>query len=673
MNCDLIIIFMPRGRRLFVYLVHGGVKVNGFSFQRVFSTFSDNSKLIVYCNSQITKYGRIGNIKEVESLFDRMPSRNTITWTALLTAYAENGLLGKARKVFDEMPERSVVSWNAMITAYTRSSLKIGEAYGLFSRMPERNAVSYAAMITGFIRAGKSVEAENLYGDMLRGWRDPVCSNALISGYLKMERLDKAIQVFEVMEERDVVSWSSMVDGYCKKGMIDDARKLFDKMPLRNMVSWTSIINGYLRYQCFKDGFELFISMRREGVEVGPFTLTILSEACANHGRNAEGYQIHGLLARMGFHHHDIILGNSMINMYGKFSCGDEAQKVFQEMNMKDVISWNSLLASYVQVDKVQEAYDIFCTMPERDIVSLTTMIGGFANRGDVAKFVHLFNMIPEKDDIAWTAVISGFENSGKFPEAIQWYIFMIRVAVKPNVMTLSSVISASAGMSNLIQGTQIHTHALKMSKENDLSIQNALVTMYAKCGAISDAYTIFTNIITPNIVSFNSMITGFAQHGFASESLNLFKKMQIEGMEPNEITFLGVLSACTHIGLVEEGKCYFQQMRCVYGIEPGLNHYACMIDLLGKAGLFEQALDVAESMPFEPHSGVWASLLSASRSHSRPDIAKFAAERLSKLEPDNAAPYLLLSNAYSALGEVRVNNGLRGVRKSPGCSWIMT
>ncbi|KAL8142250.1 hypothetical protein V2J09_015282 [Rumex salicifolius] len=672
------------------------MKVSGFSVHRFSSILSTVSRfhsqgaiargcsedfysLNVDCSYQINKYGRMGNIKEAESIFDRMPSRirNTVTWTALLTAYANNGLLDKARKVFDEMPSRSVASWNAMITGYTRRSMNVDEAYELFSRMPERNARSYSAMITGFVRAGMLDEAEVFYHYIPSVWRDPFCSNALISGYVKMENLDKAIEVFTRMENKDVVAWSSIVDGYCKQGMIEDARKLFDTMPLKNFISWTSIIDGYMIYGSFKDGFELFMSMRRKAVEIGPVTLTVLSTACAKHSRHAEGYQIHGLVLRTGCHH-DITLGNSIINMYVKLGCAVEAQKVFQEMDMKNLYSWNSLLASYIQADKVLEAYDIFCTMTERNIITLTTLIGGFSNRGDVAKCIHLFNMMPVKDDIAWTAVISGFENNGEFPQAIHWYISMIHSAVQPNAMTLSSVISASAGMSNLIQGTQIHTHALKMSMGTELSVQNALITMYSRCGAVSDAYQVFADIITPNIVSFNSMITGFAEHGSASESLNLFEKMQIERTEPNQITFLGVLSACKHNGLVEQAKIYFQQMKSIYGIEPGPNHYACMIDLLGRAGLFEQALDMIRLMPFEPNSGAWASLLSASRSHLRPDIAKIVAERLSKMEPDNPAPRLLLSNTYSALGEnnsenVAENRGLRGIRNSPGYSLMMS
>ncbi|XP_059463043.1 pentatricopeptide repeat-containing protein At1g53600, mitochondrial [Corylus avellana] len=636
------------------------------------------SKFLVYCNTQITKYGKNGDIKAAESVFDRMPHKNTISWTAMLTAYAENGKTVKARNMFDQMPERSTASYNAMITAYIRNNCRVEEAFELFSEMPERNAISYAAMITGIARAGMLDKAEKLYSDMPVKWRDPVCSNALINGLLKVGRLEEAGWVFEGMVERDVVSWSSMVDGYCKEQRIVDARNLFDIMPERNVVTWTAMIDGYMKIESFKEGFELFLGMRREGiVKVNSTTLTVLFEACGTFGRCGEGIQVHGLVSHMGFDF-DVFLGNSIMTMYCRFGCMDVATKIFHQMSRKDVVSWNSLIAGYVQCGSIEEAFRLFERMPGKDVVSWTTMITGFSSRGITEKCVQLFKLMPEKDDISWTAVISGFVNNGEYEEAFRWFIEMLQKAVRPNPLTLSSVLSASASLATLNQGLQIHAHVLKMVMEFDLSVQNSLVSMYSKCGNMDDAYRIFTNIIAPNIVSFNSMITGYAQNGFGEEALRLFRKMQNEGRETNQITFLGVLSACTHVGFVEEGWNYFMSMNSQYNIEPGPDHYACMVDLFGRAGLLDKAVDLIQSMPFEPHSGVWGALLGASRTHMRIDIAKLAAEHLIKLEPDNATPYVVLSNLYSVTGkrkdgnEVRMTKKSKGIRKNPGCSWII-
>ncbi|XP_077243830.1 tetratricopeptide repeat (TPR)-like superfamily protein [Tasmannia lanceolata] len=641
------------------------------------SSNSKSSKFVVFCNSQITKNGRNGNLKEAESVFNRMPSRDVVSWTALLTAYAENGEIAKARQVFDKMPERNTVSWNAMITAYIRK-FRIVEASELFSRIPNKNSVSYTAMITGFLEAGMLSEAEKLYTDMPLIWRDPVASNCLISGYLKIGRLEEAVHIFEGMYKRDVVSWSSIVDGYCKKGRIDDARDVLEKMPDRNVVSWTTMVNGYLKYGMWQDGFRAFSRMRKEVMGINSMTLTVIIDACADDlGRLREGTQIHGLVLLMGFEC-DVFLGNSMITMYSRVGWMDAANRIFYLANKKDLVSWNSLITGYIQNDEIEKAYTLFQNMPERDVVSWTAMVVGFSNRGRIEQSIRLFEDMPEKDDVAWTAIISGFVGNMEYEHAFRWFIKMIREDIKPNSLTLSSMLSASASLAALNQGVQIQAHVVKMDLEYDVSVQNSLVSMYAKCGNVNDAHQIFLSIDKPNLVSMNSMITGFAQHGFGKEALELFRKMQMTGnYEPNEITFLGILSACVHVGFVEEGWTYFKSMNS-YCIEPGPDHYVCMVDLLGRAGLLKEAIDLIDAMPFEPHSAIWGALLSASRTHLDLDLAKLAARHLFELEPHSATAYAVLSNMYSIAGlkkdeeELRMIKKSKGVKKNPGCSWII-
>ncbi|KAK2970859.1 hypothetical protein RJ640_006522 [Escallonia rubra] len=543
--------------------------------------------------------------------------------------------------------------------------------------MPERNAVSYAVMLTGLVQDGRLDKADELYSIVPVSWRDPICSNALVSGYLKIGKFDKAVRVFEGMVEKDVVSWSSMVDGYCKKGRINEARELFGRMPERNVITWTAMINGYMKMECFEEGFELFLQMRREdSIKLVPNTLTLIFEVCGRLGRYKEACQFHALVFRVGFDF-DVFLGNSVITMYCRFGCMDAASTIFHVMEKKDVVSWNSIIFGYVQAGQVEEAYELFKEVPEKDVVSWTTMITGYSNQGLTGKSIELFKMMPEKDDVAWTALISGFVSNGEYEEALFWFILMLEKAVRPNPLTFSSVLSSAAGLATLNQGLQIHTHVLKLYMEFDLSVQNSLVSMYSKCGSVNDAYRIFKSISAPNLVSYNSMITGFAQNGFGKEAIFLFKKMQDEVREVNGVTFLGILSACTHVGLVEEGWNYFKSMRSTYKIEPGPDHYACMVDLLGRAGLLDQAINLISSMPIEPHSGVWGALLAASRTHLRLDLAKVASQHLSELEPNNATPYVVLSDLYSVSGKKKDEEQLRiamkskGIKKSPGCSWI--
>ncbi|KAL7598800.1 hypothetical protein Lser_V15G25008 [Lactuca serriola] len=637
------------------------------------------SKSIVYCNSKISENGRIGNINEAELIFNRMPVKSVVSWTAMLTAYAENGQINKARKVFDEMPQRNVATWNAMITAYMRNKNGIDKACELFSKSPEKNAVSYVSMITGYVRAGRLEDAEKLYYSMPIEWRDPFCSNALMNGYLKNGKLEVAVEIYNGMVEKNVVSSSSMVDGYCKLGEIKKAKELFDAIPDKNVITYTAMIDGYMKNTDFEEGFSLFLQMRHEnGIKLVSNTLTVVFEGCGRFDRYKEGLQVHALVMLMGFNF-DTFLGNSTITMYSRFGDSDSALKLFNIMETKDTVSWNSLISGYIQSENLNEAYKHFKMMPQKDVYSWTTMITGLSSKGHTEKSVELFKMMPhsQKDDITWTALISGFVSNQEHEESIRWFVQMLHTQIKPNPLTFSSVLSSSASLATLNQGLQIHSLVVKTGMESDLSVQNSLVSFYAKCGCVDDAYNTFHSITTPNVVSYNSMINGFAQNGYGEKAISLFKEMEEKNMEPNDVTFLGVLSACTHVGLVEKGQGYFNSMKCLYKIEPNPDHYACMVDLLGRAGFVDEAFDFINSMPFEPHSGVWGALLGASRSHFRLDVAEIAAQHIYELEPDNATPYVVLSDIYLVSRKkedeelVRRMKRLKGIKKSPGCSWI--
>ncbi|KZV54986.1 pentatricopeptide repeat-containing protein mitochondrial-like [Dorcoceras hygrometricum] len=639
------------------------------------------SKFVVYCNTQITKHGQNGDIYEAESIFHRMPAKNVVSYTALLSAYANNGKISDARRVFDEMPHRTVAAWNAMITAYVRNVYRVDgveEGYRLFLRMPNRNAVSYAVMITGFVKVGRLDEAGRLYGETPRNYRDPFSSNVMINGYLKSGKLEEAVNVFEGMVEKNVVTWSSMVDGYCKSGRVSMARKLFDMLEeCRNEFTWCAMIDGYLKAGCFEDGLELFLRMRREDkVGVEPTVAAVVFEACGKMNRYRVGCQLHGLYSRLGFEF-DVFLGNSILTMYMRLGCMGAATKMFVTMNKRDVVSWNSILYGYVQAGRLEEACEIFEKADAKDSVTWTTMITGFSSKGLMEKCIDLFNKMPELDDVAWTAIISGFVHNGKYEEAICWLIQMLKTAVRPNSLTLSSSVSASAGLASLNHGLQMHALISKMNMEHDLSIKNSLASMYSRCGSINDAYSIFKSITAPNIVSFNSMINGFAHNGYGEEAFKLFRQLIDDELKPNEVTLLGVLSACTHLGLVDEGWEYFRSMSTSYEMTPGPDHYACMVDLLGRAGLLDEATKLINSMPFEAHSGIWGSLLGASRTHLRIDVANLAAQRILELEPNSVVPYVVLSDICSILGKRREEEHLRlfkrlsGIKKNPGCSWI--
>ncbi|KAL1813009.1 hypothetical protein ACET3Z_023074 [Daucus carota] len=318
--------------------------------------------------------------------------------------------------------------------------------------MPERNAVSYGAMLNGLVQAGRFDKAEKLYNEVPLSLRDPVSSNVLISGYVKMGKLEEAVRVFEGMGEKNVVTWSSMLDGYCKEGRISEARELFNRMTERNVVTWSTMIHGYLKLECFEDGFGLFVHMRHEdSVEVNCNTLTILFEACGRLGRYVEACQLHALVLHMGLGF-DVFLGNTVITMYCRFGCVDAAANIFHVIDKKNTVSWNSIIAGYVQAGDIDGAFELFKQMPDKDVVSWTTVIKGFSSSGSTQKFIELFEMMPDqRDAIAWTAVISGLENNREYEKAIYWFMNMLRRDVRPNPHTLSSVLNIRSSLRHIV------------------------------------------------------------------------------------------------------------------------------------------------------------------------------------------------------------------------------
>ncbi|ERM99167.1 hypothetical protein AMTR_s00092p00052470 [Amborella trichopoda] len=501
---------------------------------------------LVPFNSLITKYGRRGLVADAEALFDCMSAKDVVTWTSLLTAYANNGLVDKARKTFDEMPQKGLPSWNAMLTCYVKNNLAL-EAYNLFTQMPCRNEISWTIVITGFAHAGYLSEAERIY-ERMPGGKNLRASNALLSGYVKCGEFGSMVRIFDEMTERDVVSWTTLLEGMWRAGRVEEAIRVFNKMPERNVVSWTSMVSGYSRKCMWVDAMDSFIRMRRDdGVVVNSTALTVAMDACACHGKLREGVQLHGLVVIMGFQF-DLILGNAVITMYGKNGAMDDAHRIFMLMDEKCLVSWNAMVTNYAKIGQMDEAMRLFGEMPKRDLVSWTSLIAGFSNTSKIAQALKLFREMPEKDVVAWTAMISGFLHNGEFENAIEWFMKMIREGIIPNSQTFSSVLSASAGLASLNQGQQIHAQAVKMearrSPYETISIENSLISMYSKCGNVDEAYRVFERIGEPNLVTWNSMIVGFAQHGRGAEALDQFERMELEGERPNHITLLGVLSA---------------------------------------------------------------------------------------------------------------------------------
>eukprot|EP01018_Ginkgo_biloba_P001239 Gb_28664 [translate_table: standard] len=466
---------------------------------------------------------------------------------------------------------------------------------------------------------------------------------------------------------------NTLVNMYAKCGNLVDARRVFDQMPDRNVVSWNVMIAAYSSYMCSEEALALFHEMQLTDIQSDQFTYSSVLPLCANMASLKE---VHKEIIRGGFQC-DVFVRNTLIDMYAKCGSIGNARTVFDEIPKRDVVSWNTMIAGYAQNGHVDEALKLFQEMPERDVISSNAIIAGYAQNGYVDKALKFFQKISIRNVVSWNAVIAGCAQNGHGKKALKLFGQMQLAGVKPNSNTFASILPACASLAALEQGMEIHEEIIRSGFDSNFIVRNALVDMYAKCGRIEIARHLFDKMPQRDVVSWNAMIVAYATHGCGKEALTLFEQMQHMGMKPDHVTFVGVLSACCHAGLVDEGWQYFDCMNQYHQVTPALEHYGCMVGLLGRAGRLDEAHDFINKMPIKPGPIVWRCLLGACRIHNNIELGESVAKRLLELDPKNATPYVLLSNIYAAAGrwddteKVRKIMKDRNVKKKPGCSWI--
>lgn len=557
-----------------------------------------------------------------------MPTSSQITY------YVRLGEIERARKLFDQTPQKNIASWNSIISGYFQNS-QPNEAQCLFDEMPERNTVSW---------------------------------NGLISGYVKNGMVKKAREVFDRMPERNVVSWTAMVRGYVEEGMVPEAEALFWRMPEKNVISWTVMLNGLICEGRIDEARRLYDMMPVKDV----VTRTTMIGGLCSKGQLDEAREIFDCMNQR-----NVVSWTTMISGYVQNGKVDIARKLFEVMPERNEVTWTAMLMGYIQCGRTEDAWELFGAMPTRSVISCNAMINGLGENGDVSKARKVFDLMREKDNGTWDAMIKIYERKGFESEALHLFRVMQSEGVKPHFPSLISILSACASLATLDYGKQIHAQLLRSKLDDDVFLSSTLMTMYMKCGGVVKARLVFDRCSCKDIIMWNSIITGYAQHGLGDEALQVFQEMYTSGIQAQDVTFIGVLSACSYSGKVKEGKEIFDSMKSKYGIEPTTAHYACMVDLLGRAGQLNEAYHLINEMPVEADAIVWGSLLGACRNHMNSDLAVVAAKKLLQLEPKNAGPFVLLSNIYASKGrwddvaKVRKKMRSRKVNKSPGCSWI--
>lgn len=409
------------------------------------------------------------------------------------------------------------------------------------------------------------------------------------------------------------------------------------------------------------------------------FLLPALLKACSKSRALEEGRQVHGQIVKsqMLF---DPYVANALIRMYSELDCIGLAQRVFDKIPERDQVSWNSLITGYLRVGEIELAQGIFNEIPERDLVSCNAMIDGYVKSGKCELAEEVFMTMQHKDVVTWTTMISGYVFNDRPKEALGLFREMLSQGIRPDAPALVSVLSAIADLGFVEEGKWVHTY-IRMNKIRLSSgfIGSAVVDMYAKCGHIENAYNVFEIICHyRNIGDWNCMISGLAMHGLGHEALDIFLDMKMKGIEPDEITFLGLLTACNHGGLVDEGRYCFELMQDKYRLVPKIQHYGCIVDLLGRAGHLEEAVNVIRNMPLEADAIVWKAILSACTIHGNVAIGESAALKAIDLAPEDSSCYILLSNLYAKVGrwddvaKVRLMMKQRGVQKIPGSSSVL-
>ncbi|TKY48639.1 Pentatricopeptide repeat-containing protein [Spatholobus suberectus] len=441
---------------------------------------------------------------------------------------------------------------------------------------------------------------------------------------------------------------------------------------LVNALSQSS--NPYDAVSVFAHALSCFQDMR--GIE---FSVPSALRACGKSCAFEEGKQIMGFILKTPLWR-DPFITNSLVRMCLEVGMIEFARSVFDKMPTRDLISWNSLLSGYLKAGEIEMAREVFEKMPQRDLVSCNAMIDGYGKHGKCELAEEVFMDMGVRDVVTWTSMISAFVLNHQPRKGLCLFREMLSLGVRPDAPAVVSVLSAIADLGFVEEGKWIHTYIFTNKIHHSCSfIGSALINMYAKCGQIENAYLVFRSFYhRRNVGDWNSMISGLAFHGLGREAIGIFRDMERAELKPDDITFLGLLSACNHGGLMDEGQFYFETMQVKYKIVPKIQHYGCIVDLLGRAGRIEEALGVIRDMPFEPDVLIWKAILSASMKHNNVMMGHTAGLRAIELAPQDSSCYVLLSNIYAKAGrwddvsKVRSMMRKRGVRKIPGCSSIL-
>ncbi|KAL4564460.1 hypothetical protein LXL04_028524 [Taraxacum kok-saghyz] len=679
-------------------------------------------------------YTKFDKVREARIVFDNMEEhdRDVVLWNVMLKAYVKSGVQEDTFQFLSEFHKNDFVSpdigsLQCFLNGFSEednSSKNYKEqvqAYAIklsFTNDNSPNVVSWNKTMSQYHQSGDHLSAIKSFIDMNRSniRHDEVTFIVSLSMVVSLQdpKLGEQIHGMSIKPGFDInlnIS-NSLINMYSKTGCLTSARKVFFEMEETDIVSWNSMIKSYVQSGLMEESVRLYTELLHNGLKPDNFTLASVLRACSSLLTD----QNHGYTIKTGLDT-DTFVSTSLVDSYSRNGRTKEAKFLLLDKDEFDLASWNAMVFGFISSGNSHEAWELFTQMHRNgkkpDEITLATMskasaslvsskhgqqIHGYSIKhdldhdlylgsslldmyikcGDMVDAHKVFDEMPSPDDVAWTSMISGCVENGDEDRVFLIYHKMRHSGVLPDEFTFATLIKASSLTTSLEQGKQIHANAIKSNCALDAYVSTSLIDFYAKCGNLEESYQLFKRTRVQNIVIWNAMLVGLAQYGHGKEALELFNELKsIPNLSPDKVTFIGVLSACSHSGLIQEANLYFQTMTKNYGITPEIEHYSCLVDGLGRAGKLLEAEKLIESMPFEPSGSMYRALLNACKLQGDMKTGKNVAKKLLELEPLDPSAYVLLSNIYagsnqwSDVADSRRTMVAKNVKKDPGFSWI--
>ncbi|XP_057436623.1 pentatricopeptide repeat-containing protein At3g24000, mitochondrial [Lotus japonicus] len=762
--------------QFFCYMCQYGVKPTGYVVSSLVSAFARSGYIteealqihgyVVKCGlmsdvfvatSLLHFYGTYGDVSEANKLFEEIDEPNIVSWTTLMVGYADKGHLKEVIDTYQHLRrsglhcnqntmatvirtcgmladktlgyqilgnviksglETSVSVANSLISMFGNCD-DVEEASCVFDNMKERDTISWNSIITASVHNGHFEESLGHFFRMRHTHTETnyITMSTLLSacGSAQNLRWGRGLHGLIVKSglESNVCVCNSLLSMYSQGGKSEDAEFVFHAMPEKDLISWNSMMAGYVEDGKHQRAMRLLIEMLQTKRAMNYVTFTTALSACYSleKVKNAHAYVI-----LFGLHHNSII-GNTLVTMYGKFGSMAEARRVCKIMPKRDVVTWNALIGSHADNEEPNAAIEAFnllreegmpvnyitilnllsaCLSPnyllghgmpihahivvagfELDTHIQSSLITMYSQCGDLNSSYYIFDVLTNKNSSTWNAILSAHCHFGPGEEALKLIANMRNDGVQLDQFSFSAALAVIGNLTVLDEGQQLHSLIIKLGLESNDYVLNATMDMYGKCGEIDDVFRILPPPRSRSQRSWNIIISALARHGLFHQARKAFHEMLDLGLRPDHVTFVSLLSACSHGGLVDEGLAYFSSMTTEFGVPVGIEHCVCIIDLLGRSGRLAEAETFINKMPIPPNDLVWRSLLAACKTHGDLDRGRKAANRLFELDSSDDSAYVLYSNVCAStrrwgdVENVRKQMETQNIKKKPACSWI--